>query len=402
MKSTGNIKIIFRKAKALIIWIADSIIPKRDKTWLFIVGDCYLFSGNIKAFHDWLCEKQPVLVSILYGVNSDMRLVEDAHRGNMVKARSFRGIWRLLRSASIVVEQGAGEWYWARLATHRHLFLNLWHGIPIKRIGLTCGDIEKKSFSKAFGYFRYISSSPVDRAMMSLAFGVDYQSVLCTGYPRNDCLTTTAVLSEKQKEQEQVLLAILRGRRLVLYAPTFRGNHENTEESLKGVYAFSMDERRKLRSVLKEHNAVIGIRPHIGKTAYAGIAYDDEIVELSRDTIIDTLVLLRNSAVLISDYSGIWVDYLLLNRPIVSFAHDIASYNNQRGFLYDYEKIIPGPILKTGDELIDVLDDLLGGFEETMYREKRAFVRDIFHAYPMGGASERIWEILQTRGSEDL
>ena len=318
----------------------------------------------------------------------------------MERTKSIRGLWLLLRSPNIVVEQGAGEWYWRRLALGQHLFLNLWHGIPIKRVGFTYEEVERKSFRKAFSIFRYISSSPVDRAMMSLSFGVDYHRILCTGYPRNDWLVPAVELSGKQKEQEEKLLAILAGRRLVLYAPTFRGNHEQSEEGLKGIYSFSTDEIKVLSSVLKKNNAVLGIRPHIGKTAYTGISYDEDIVELSRETILDSLVLLRNSAVLISDYSGIWVDYLLLNRPIISFAHDLADYQNQRGFLYDYERLFPGPIVKTADELITTIDQVLRGQEDPSYQTKRVFVRDLFHAYPEGGGAERLWRSLNGWSTE--
>ena len=111
----------------------------------------------------------------------------------------------------------------------------------------------------------------------------------------------------------------------------------------------------------------------------------------------DINLALKSVDVLITDYSGIYFDYLLLNKPIVFFPFDYDYYKNKdRGFYYDYfdEKITPGPKAKNWDEILVLLEDLFNGNDN--YITKRIEARKKFNKYNEGNNSERVFrEILK-------
>ena len=99
--------------------------------------------------------------------------------------------------------------------------------------------------------------------------------------------------------------------------------------------------------------------------------------------------------VLITDYSSVFYDYLLTMRPIIFFADDLEKYTEIRDFYYDYESFIPGPFVKTGNELIEILNNIEQWSQE--YKDKRRIMRDKFNKYTDGRATERIIEILNLK-----
>jgi CDP-glycerol glycerophosphotransferase (TagB/SpsB family) len=93
--------------------------------------------------------------------------------------------------------------------------------------------------------------------------------------------------------------------------------------------------------------------------------------------------------VLVSDYSSIWIDFLLLDRPIVGFAHDLAEYTAGRHLLYDLECTYGGPLVTDVTDFLAELDDALAGRRSEEHAESRSFARRIFHRYPDAGATAR-------------
>ena len=95
------------------------------------------------------------------------------------------------------------------------------------------------------------------------------------------------------------------------------------------------------------------------------------------------------SDVLITDYSSIMIEYPILNKPTVFFTYDLDEYlANERGFYYDFKTIVPGPIVYTSDELIDVIEN--NKFDKSKISE---FVKTQFDEID-GHSSERIVNFL--------
>jgi CDP-glycerol glycerophosphotransferase (TagB/SpsB family) len=244
-----------------------------------------------------------------------------------------------------------------------HNIVNLWHGIPLKRIGYASLDMQ--AVLDALGVEHalcraVISSSEVDTMAMASAFyPLDYNKVWCTGLPRNDfVLCPFERLPTDLREESARLDDMLEGRRLVLFVPTFRLAQRDA------YYQFAADEIAWLHAWLRDNGAVLGVREHMADTSrvYYRQLRGPDVVDLGDRSFPDVEVLYRHAAALVTDYSSSFIDFLLTGRPVVSFAYDYESYaDTQRGFFYDMAHVFPGPICRDFDALRQAL---IGVFEQ--------------------------------------
>jgi len=106
-----------------------------------------------------------------------------------------------------------------------------------------------------------------------------------------------------------------------------------------------------------------------------------------------TYQMLAATDVLITDASSVWVDFLLLERPIIYVFPDLREYEASRGLnLAPYERWVPGPIVSNADGLIAVLDGLLQGRDE--HHQERVLARERFHRYADGNSTKRLLDVL--------
>lgn len=175
------------------------------------------------------------------------------------------------------------------------------------------------------------------------------------------------------------------GKKILLYAPTFRG-------SVGGAKAPDALDLRKMKAELGEqyillikHHPVVKRRPHIPEDVRDFAMDVTETLEIEE--------LMCASDVCISDYSSLIFEYSLFERPMVFFAFDLEEYGDWRGFYYDYDELTPGPVVRTTEELIHYLANLDTEFDR---QRVRAF-RDQFMSACDGHATERLMELLRKR-----
>jgi CDP-glycerol glycerophosphotransferase (TagB/SpsB family) len=204
-----------------------------------------------------------------------------------------------------------------------------------------------------------ISSSKVDTLAMASAFyPLSYNDVWMTGLPRNDfILRDQDLLPEDMRGQLELLRNLLQGRRLVLFVPTFK--HGQGES----YYHFTDEELAILEDWLRQNNAVLGVREHMADRArtYNRMLCDIGAINLGDYRFPNIEVLYREAAVLVTDYSSCFIDFMLTGKPMVSFAYDYDSYvNRERGLFYDMDFAFPGPVAKDFDQLIESLTQAFG------------------------------------------
>jgi CDP-glycerol glycerophosphotransferase (TagB/SpsB family) len=180
---------------------------------------------------------------------------------------------------------------------------------------------------------------------------------------------------------EAIRDAKARGLRLVLYAPTFRKDFADPFDG--GVIDLAelcrLGEETRTFFLVKLHPCMK--RPRVG-------GYDPRFVCIA-DPDSDIYPSLAIVDVLVTDYSSIFFDYLLLGRPIVFFCHDLDSYlASDRGFYFDYAMMTPGPKVRLQTELQDELRRLAGG--DDAWVAERARVRALVFDHPKGSAVMRL------------
>ena len=242
------------------------------------------------------------------------------------------------------------------------VYLQTWHGTPLKRIGF---DISNPQFISGTAYFDHLakdiaqwdlllSPNPFSTPIMRRAF--NYDGEICEyGYPRNDLLSRgdTAELAARVRDR----LGLPAGKRVVLYAPTWRDNQVYANGR---SYRFDMrlDLERAWRELGQDHVFLIRGHHHMADDVPGGMR-DGFAFNVTAYPDITELFLVAD--VLLTDYSSAMFDYAVTGRPIVFFTYDLAEYrDNLRGFYFDFEAEAPGPLLATSAEVIGALQDIEG------------------------------------------
>lgn len=275
------------------------------------------------------------------------------------------------------------------------IYLQTWHGTPLKRLGLDMDEVHmpgtnteqyKKNFSAQAKEWNYLLSPNLySSAIFKRAF--DFRGLLLeTGYPRNDLLY--APDRQQQAEQIKQSLRLPPGKKVILYAPTWRDD----EFVKKGQYRFNLKlDLEQMQSRLGDDYIVLLrmhylIAEHLDLTAFDGFAYDVSAYG-------DIAELYLISDLLITDYSSVFFDYAHLNRPMLFFTYDLEKYASVlRGFYFDFEAVVPGPLLKESDQVIDYIENI--EIRSKQYEGKYTAFQERFCSLDDGKASQRVVDAL--------
>ena len=167
------------------------------------------------------------------------------------------------------------------------------------------------------------------------------------GYPRNDIYFKASISDIVETKKK---LGIDHKKRIVIYAPTFR---DNGEMSCYGLDGDTLLQRLKEKT---GESWCLLVRSHpnlFGKAL--PFAYTDDIIDVTRYADAQQLFLIAD--LLITDYSSIMIDFLLMKKPVLLFATDESSYIQQRGIRPEYYQL-PFPHSKDNEELLENLQKL--------------------------------------------
>ena len=243
----------------------------------------------------------------------------------------------------------------------KYVILNLWHGIPLKKIGMEQKNLSwftRKYYKYLFAdnYEGVVTTSAHLVHIMSRSFLVEPERIKVWGQPRNDVLFSS---NSEGKGLEEVFSGELPPyEKVVLYAPTFR-DHEPTQ-----LFPFQDMDRERLCQWLEEKKIFLCIRLHLyDQTGYQWIQELDRtgsrIRFLNEDRTVDIMEALKEFDLLITDYSSIYMDYLLTGKPILFLPYDQEAYLKERGMNFPYDQVTPGPKPKTFQEFLNSMEDLL-------------------------------------------
>ena len=351
---TSNLKLTRARRRILLTWLVDLVVPKHPKRVTFVCKRRFGYSGNIRAICSEFAATSEFEANLWFDgdLPESTRSTLEEQGVRILGDFSLASLYWLVSSGLVVVDHSARDAYITRRSLGRTI-VNLWHGVPIKNIELGMPNLSESrrcQIEKTSGlYDALIASSAEDQQAMSQAFGVPLPRVFVTGLPRYDMLLGRKPLARDLLIEEQQLLTVLNGRRLILYSPTFR------ESGVSPVSQLSAGDWQLLSEALTATNAVLGVRshPYDSTPCPQGLA---GIVELNASRFAETNLVLRHTSILVSDFSSIWVDFLLLSRPIAGFAKDLEVYRSlERGFIYDMEEVFPGPFFNSAQVLAEWL-----------------------------------------------
>ncbi|UCG58730.1 MAG: CDP-glycerol glycerophosphotransferase family protein, partial [Phycisphaerales bacterium] len=212
-----------------------------------------------------------------------------------------------------------------------------------------------------------------------------------SGYPRNDILfngeaNNLASLGTDNEAICRINQLKADGHKLVLYAPTFR---DTTGDAISDG-ALDLDE---LSEFGQKHRIAFVFKFHYNGETACGLRQYDNIIWYNNSS--DIYPLLRLFDTLVTDYSSIYMDYLLLDRPMIFFPYDYDKYTrDDRGLLFEYDWMTPGPKCRSQSELQkELLHWFIGQNDD--FSQRRKELRKLAYKHEDGKASERLWRFIE-------
>ena len=235
------------------------------------------------------------------------------------------------------------------------VYLQTTHGTPYKRMG---EDIETNSKkinkgrvlveSDTWNYL--LSPNDFSKDVFKRAFKYD-GTIINKGYPANDIFYQN---NEKKMEELRKSLNILKDKKIILYAPTYRDYEEDSEK--QKMFNLLMDFKDFYKNLSEDYVLIVRLHYILSKDLEIEDEMKDFIIDLSNYNDIADLYLI--SDILITDYSSVFFDYAHSKKPILFFVPDIETYSEFRGLYAEVQENLPGPEIYTNQDLIDSIKNI--------------------------------------------
>ena len=198
------------------------------------------------------------------------------------------------------------------------------------------------------GYTGAIVSSESIRKNYAEAFNMDIEKVDALGIPRTDIFFDKKYESNIKKKLYSKYPK-LKNKKVILFAPTFRGNGQKS-----AYYNFDWIDFKKFKKAFsKDYVCIIKLHPFIKNVADYDFSNDDFYLDLTSEREINDLLFITD--VLITDYSSVIFEYSFFERPVVFFTPDLDEYRDSRDFYYPLDKYTYGDVVMNDDELIKAI-----------------------------------------------
>ncbi len=318
----------------------DYIWPKDDDIWIFASNNGRKIDGNPKAIYDGLKK---------LGIGKCYYITNDSDPNyNVLPFKSLKPLFTFLRAKNVVLSCGLWDTGYL-LPSSKKRVIQTWHGIPVKRIGFETLGLSKRELSAIALHAKLIShfmvSSDYSAELFHNTMAISKAQFLSIGQARNDILARgESTISIRAK------MGLSEDSKLILYAPTFRKSGDLP------FFQFPDFDLGMLNSFLEKENIVILLRPHISDSSRVEKFLTNNIRLFSSEIQTEINDALAEMDCLITDYSSIFIDYLLLNRPIFFTCYDYEDYEkNERGEFMeeDYVNWIPGPNLMSQSQFME-------------------------------------------------
>lgn len=289
--------------------------------------------------------------------------------------------------------------YWItnyRMLNHQYprkgqVYVQCWHGTPLKRLGYDLessdnvmnsgSEIREKYRSDAKKFSYILSPSPFCTEKFASAWNLvktkQTHKIIEEGYPRNDRLINA---TPEEREELRKKLGV-EGKKVILYAPTWRDNQHTSGEGYTYKTEVDFD---KLRKELGEEYVILFRAHYLVANSFDFDKYRGFVEDVSSYSDINELYIAAD--ILVTDYSSVFFDYANLKKPVIFYMYDLEQYANElRGFYFSLDEL-PGPIVKDEDDLVKEIRSCDSWQPDAKYEE----FCNKFNPKDDGHASERV------------
>lgn len=334
---------------------ASMLVPKENQ--IFIYNSLEIYMNNY-ALYKYLIEKKlNSKYKIVYAMPNVCKLQKElnvtfidlAMRKNLIKA-----LGAFMKSKYVFYDNSN-----IRIpSTRDQKIINLWHGTPLKKIGFMSNAATILPPNALNCFDKILLSNDIQDDIYMKSFRLKENQILHAGYPRND------LIFSKEKQFPKIIEDYYKYEKHILWMTTYRVTKDGVSHtcdkdwSLTGIPLLTNEDRLgKMNEFLKKKNMQLIIKMHnnnsqnsIQDIHFSNIKYLSENEYLEKG--VQLYELLKETDVLITDYSSIYFDYLLTNKPIGFVLDDYESYSKTNGLYYNnIEYYLPGEHIYTYEEL---------------------------------------------------
>ena len=352
------------------LYVISILIPIKHNLWVF--GNIFGYKDNARYLYEYTRKNHPEIQA--YWIYKDKGQL--TYKDGQLYFLSVRGLWIQFRAAIAILSTGSGDV--ARFTLLKKIKVQLWHGIPIKKILLDSKEtipfshiiffsniyikLLRKNLKK---YDLIIAANESNKACLTSAFGVSSDRVVITGTPRHDIILSTCKNIPKSKSGLKIL-----------YAPTWRKNAVIARKNLEWLYC------KEFNSWCHEKGIAVDICIHPLNEFLSSEVKTNSIINIYSGN--DINCDLTDYALLITDYSSIAIDYSILHRPVLYYCIDYEEYSKERGLYEYYNEIINEQNISN---VMSLIDEIKNRFDDHSVIQNNTDV----HSFIIdGGACPRI------------
>jgi len=360
------------------------------------------FRGNTRVIYEALQQTsghalQPVWLSRKPEIVTQLR--SKYGPASAYRMHSWQGLRHLARAGTILFTHGTSDFAFLRLPRRAHR-LQTYHGLPTKR-----GEYVRPRHNGAPNLLHrvvlwarfspistFLSTSEAVTNAMSRRFGHPPASFIQVGFPFADEIQTTLRRSDFWDafwSPDGSRLRVRQHPRVILYAPTYR------KRAKTQWFPFPDFDLSRLSQFLETENCLLALRTHPNEPVDFGTFqyHSPRIIDAGSHHIESAEQVLIHCDVIVTDYSSLYLEGLLRDIPPIFLPYDLDRY--ERGFMWPYAEVTPGPKPATQTEFEHAIRDALAPTRAASYAKDRVRVRDLFWGQADGNATSRVIDVLR-------
>lgn len=366
------------------VYLLSFALRRKKNLWIFSAWFGRKYGDNPRYLYEYASQKSGEVV-VFWITKSTLEYKKLQQNGvNVVYCYSIKGIWLQLRAGTAICSHSISDEFIPWLINSKARKVNLWHGVPLKKVGRDVNFRQEGVIKKCIDflypynyedYFLFASTSRNTNKTYEYSFTVPTNRVKGFGYPRNDFLCKQKNAADASNRRCE--------KRSILYAPTYRNSALTAPLSVSDVQV--------INEICFKFNMHFDIKLH--PIDFARLNAD--MVNASNvrllDQSLDLNEILPNYDLLISDYSGVIVDFLLLDRPIILYVFDYIQFKQDQGLYSSFDIFLQyGEV--ASDQ--DVLFDYLVKFAKFELEFDNTELLEFYHDFTDSCASERYYRFL--------
>lgn len=387
-----------------VYWLSFCV-PKRKDIWLFGSTFGRRFADNPRYLYLYVNQHKEEIIADEKSERK-VRPIWISHKKDIVEFlnkngyesyyyHSLKGIWYCLRGKIYIFDNYSKDIsFWLSGGAVK---FNLWHGSGNKKTNYD-NKFDKvrhpknawekfKTFPRRLSdekpYHYTLATSPMMAKIFTSAFNTDINHIIQDGYPRNDTMfdvdNEKLLLPEETKNLTRIREVKNKGNRVLIYMPTFRSS-ENLFFEVMDLEKFNQFLVKKDLYFFTKLHPKSKLKEQFAKAEYSNIK------NISAD--VDPYTFMKECDLLVTDYSSIYSDYLMLNRPSVLFPYDFEEYSKDtRECYFEYEDYMPEIKAYDMEELMKDIELVL---KQDDYEQGRLDLRNRIFTYADGDASKRL------------